>query len=228
MTALIRAASAEHRIRPIAALCIAKPGGEPFEVADSAPAEDPELSALRLENEKLCSALAKADARMEEAAERAREEGRLAGIESVREAERTHAELLGAGVERALSQWQKALSGLEHLAPLIARAALGKLLDRPEERSDLVGQIVARQLKRLGREGVVAVHVSASDFGAEAGLSALRAKLNGAPVELIADPQMASGECRLRLRLGELDAGLPTQWAELSAFLAEAAQGEEG
>jgi type III secretion protein L len=70
-------------------------------------------------------------------------------------------------------------------------------------------------MSRLRSEAVLAVHVSSADFPDEAALAALPV----GPVRVVALPELASGECRLDLVLGQIDIGPRTQWARLVEVL---------
>lgn len=217
MSGLIKSEAA-HMVRPFldgAALALA-------------PVRDPRIEALELEIEELRGALAAQRVAGEQAVAAARTEGERAGRTAAGDGVDKQLALLGKGVEAAVAAWQERLVDLDGLAPALARAALGKLFDGGEDHSRFVAGAIARQMRLLRRESLVAIRVSARDFRDEPALAALAAEAGAGSVRVVADADLASGECRIDLQLGHVDVGVGTQWAQLAAFLDELAAGEGG
>lgn len=216
MSALIRAAEAVDMVRPVPAGPIARPAPRPTTAA-ATPAEPP--AALEAEIETLRDALRQAVDASAEAEKRAREEGREEGRDEMTAAEAKRIEALGEGLAAALARLDARLDALDRLAPLIARTALAKLVDDPGLHTELIGGTLARQLARLRRETVLRVRVSGHDFADDAALEALRARAGIGRTDLVCDPGLAAGECRLDLELGHVDLDLDAQWGELARLL---------
>jgi flagellar assembly protein FliH len=193
----------------------------------SAPIRDPRIEALERENEELRAALAALRIESEQAVKAARAEGEREGKAAADDAAQKQLGLLGKGVDSAIGHWQKRLSDLDGLAPALARAALGKLFDDGEDHCRFVTGVIARQMRLLRRESLVAIRVSARDFKDEQALAALGAEAGTGSVRVVADADLASGECRIDLQLGHIDVGAGTQWAQLAAFLDGLAAREE-
>lgn len=183
------------------------------------PVRDPRIAALERENEELRAALAAQRVESEKAVKAARADGERQGKAAADDSAEKQLGLLGKGVNAAVDHWQARLQDLDGLAPALARAALGKLLDESEDQARLVTQLIARQMRLLRRESLVAIRVSARDFSDEPALAALAAEAGSGSVRVVADADLASGECRIDLQLGHIDVGTGTQWAQLADFL---------
>jgi flagellar assembly protein FliH len=217
MSGLIKSGTA-HSVRPFLDPAALPP----------APAGDPRLEALQREVGELQDALAAQRTASQEAVTAARAEGERQGRAAAGEGIDKRLALLAKGVETAASEWQKRLHVLDELAPALARAALGKLFDDKGDYSPFVTDLIARQLRLLRRESVVAIRVSARDFEDEQALAGLAAEAGTGSVRIVTDADLETGECRFDLQLGHIDVGAKTQWAELAAFLDELAALEGG
>jgi flagellar assembly protein FliH len=184
-----------------------------------APFRDPRLEALERENEQLRSALAALRSESEQAVKAARAEGERQGKAAADDVSGKQLGLLGKGLDSALAHWQARLEDLDELAPALAGAALAKLFDGGGEHKRFVAGAIARQMRLLRRESLVAVRVSARDFADEAALAELGSEAGTGSVRVVADADLASGECRIDLQLGHVDVGAGTQWAQLAPFL---------
>ena len=193
----------------------------------SAPVRDPRIEALERETEELRAALAAQRVESEQAVKTARAEGEREGKAAAEDAAEKQLGLLGKGVDAAVGHWQSRLADLDGLAPSLARAALGKLLDDGEGHMRFVTGVIARQMRLLRRESLVAIRVSARDFKDEQALAGLGAEAGTGSVRVVADADLASGECRIDLQLGHIDVGAGTQWAQIAAFLDGLAEREE-
>jgi flagellar assembly protein FliH len=183
------------------------------------PTRDPRLESLERENEELRAALAAQRIESEQAVKAARAEGERQGCAAAGDAADKQLGLIGKGVDAAVARWEARLGDLDGLAPALARAALGKLFGDGEDQMRFVAGVIARQMRLLRRESLIAIRVSARDFKDEAALTALGAEADTGSVRLVADSDLESGECRIDLQLGHIDVGAATQWAQLAAFL---------
>jgi flagellar biosynthesis/type III secretory pathway protein FliH len=183
------------------------------------PGRDPRIEALEREIEELRAALVAQRAESEQAVKAARAEGERNGRAAAGDAADKQLSLIGKGVESAVARWETRLADLDGLAPSLARAALAKLLDDADDHARFVAGVIARQMRLLRRDSLIAIRVSARDFKDEQALAALGEEAGTGSVRLIADGDLASGECRIDLQLGHIDIGAHTQWAQVAAFL---------
>lgn len=188
-------------------------------VIPPAPGRDPRIEALEREIDELRAALAAQRLAGEQAARAARAEGERQGRSAAGNSADKQLGLLGKGIESAVARWEARLEDLDGLAPSLARAALAKLLDDGEEHVRFVAGAIARQMRLLRRESLIAIRVSARDFSDGQALAALGQAAGTGSVRLVADADLVSGECRIDLQLGHIDVGAGTQWAQVAAFL---------
>jgi flagellar assembly protein FliH len=165
-----------------------------------------------------------AETRIREALERGRDEGK----EQAESGERLRLEALGNALGGIGREHGERLGDCELLALQLARTAMSRIFGEDEGR--LAGQVSATLRHHLGRvqpELVVGVRVSPEDFPDEAGFAALAQEHRA--VALRKDPDLASGECEIDLKLGRIDIGLAGQWQRLSAYFDELAnEGRRG
>ncbi|MEO9130649.1 MAG: FliH/SctL family protein [Sphingomonas sp.] len=148
----------------------------------------------------------------------AREAGRQQGLEEAEdEADRLCAAVC-TGVDRARAAWNDRLAELDALAAMLAQASLGKLFGDAPDLTELVTRSIRLRTQTLGRESVVSIRVSRADFPDEATQDALRSAVAAGSSELVVDPALTAGECRLDLKLGSIDVGVASQWRELDRF----------
>jgi flagellar biosynthesis/type III secretory pathway protein FliH len=195
-------------------------------VLPAAPGRDPRIEALELEVAELRAALEAQRAESEQAVKAARAEGERQGRASADDASAKQLALLGKGVDSAVAGWEARLGDLDGLAPALARAALAKLFDDGDGHAGFVAGLIARQMRLLRRDSLVAIRVSARDFRDEQALAELGEAAGTGSVRLVADGDLASGECRIDLQLGHIDIGAGTQWAQVAAFLDKLAERE--
>jgi flagellar biosynthesis/type III secretory pathway protein FliH len=182
-----------------------------------------QLAARDAEIEAQASRMTELEQRIDAAREAGIAEGREAGIVAGRErAQLDHRErnlALAAATVDALRAHEAALSQLGDLAVPIALAALERIAGDSSARKDLVTAIVAEQLDRLRDAAPVRVRVAAVDFPDTDDLrKALPAKATGA-VEVAVDSGLCSGQVRIELKLGQVDAGLDRQLAAVYVLL---------
>lgn len=130
-------------------------------------------------------------------------------------------ELLRAGLQEAVARLALDRAAIEALAIALASEALGRVFADPEGRAAMVTDIIRRQLELLSAQAVLLIQVSSADFSNEADLSALAGATGIGTAQIQASAQLSPGDCRMKLRLGELDAGLGRQWGRLQDTLGE-------
>jgi len=172
--------------------------------------------------------LGRMERELEAAVAEAEASGRAAGLAEGAEAKAESLEILEGTAGKAMDQLRGDLRGMETLAVALAKAALAKVFGDDRDMAARVARLVRRQLEGLDRAAVLRIEVSAADFGDVAALGdlSLAAGLEG--IEIKALDLLPPGDCRIRLRLGELEVGLGQQWSRLSGLLDETLAMEEG
>lgn len=192
-----------------------------------------ELAEVQAQASQLSAALAAQEAEAAQTAmdhtqalAQAAAEARAAGRDEGAAAKDEALEVLAGAAERALDELRQDLSGLEVLAVALSRAALAKVFGEADDLGDRVARLVRRQLAEVERSAVLRIEVSAADFRDAAALEALGSRAGLSGIETCALDTLAAGDCRIRLRLGELEIGLAQQWGRLQALLDEALPAE--
>ncbi len=201
------------------------------DVKAPSPVIDPELLRLRDEREQLRQRLQQQETEIaalrkevDGAFQNGETQGREAGIRDAADQGAKTLATLESGVEHAIANFNEVLSGLERLAPMLARQGLAGILGAADNRSDLVAAIVLQQLKAIETQAVIHIEVSAADFADEAALSRLGDSLGYQGVTIHAYSALKSGDCRIKLKLGALEVGLDQQWGRLKAMLNDMAE----
>jgi flagellar biosynthesis/type III secretory pathway protein FliH len=133
----------------------------------------------------------------------------------------TRSEALAEALASALRTHDSAMKGLDKLSSMIALAALDRVLGPTHGRDDAVARIVARQIDLLASSAPVEVRVSGEDFADPAALHDALVRVGADPVRVRTDPALTSGQVTIRLRLGEVDAGIDQQLTALRRLLLE-------
>lgn len=170
--------------------------------------------------------IAQMEAEVEQREEAAFERGRQEGLDHVAGEEKRRLDLLNASLEKLQPTREQMLADCEILALQLSRTALKRVFGEEALQADLLGATLTYHLSTLQRDLVRQVRVSARDFRSTADLAMLEEHLPG--LTLIADDTLAPGDCKVDLRLGSLDIGLPGQWQRLSAYFDQLAQAEAG
>lgn len=158
-------------------------------------------------------------AEIDRAARDAEAKGYEDGLKAAEHRQEERLTLLKAGVDQAVTQLSGELAALERLAPLVAEEGLARLVGEGGDRCDLLRDMVVRAVAELDADTIVRVEVASTDFpdttaiAADASLGAQRR------IEVRHASAMRSGDCRIRLVLGELEVGLNQQWGRLSSLL---------
>jgi flagellar biosynthesis/type III secretory pathway protein FliH len=195
LSGVIKARSAATMVRAL--------GPDPQTARRDARAPEPSeaelaLAAATREIERLQAALAETRKRAPEAEALAHEAGRRQGLEEAADETDRLITAVCAGVDQASAAWNDRLAELDALAAMLAQASLST--------------------QTLGRESVVSIRISGSDFPDEAARDALRSAVAMGSSELVIDPALTTGECRLDLKLGSIDVGVASQWRALDRF----------
>lgn len=149
----------------------------------------------------------------------ARREGEAAARAAFADARDARLAALDTAAAAARARWDETLGGMETLAVLIARAALGRMVGACDDLAALVTRQIDHRIATLRRESIVALRVSTDDFTDDAALDALARDAGG--IEVIADSALGPGDCRIDLQLGHIDLGVPAQWGALDALLGQ-------
>ncbi|WP_250516340.1 hypothetical protein [Caballeronia sp. INDeC2] len=126
------------------------------------------------------------------------------------------------GIDTAVKQFSAQLQTLEGLCAAIALAALQRIIGDPSARTTLVRETVHHHLAQLTAASIVAVDVSSEDFAADTDASDLLGSIADTDIALNVLPTLKTGECRIDLSLGALDASLDVQLARVRTALLEA------
>lgn len=218
MTGLIKARQAEPGVRAFA--LPASPA------APSRSLEQLALDAARDEIAQLKTCLDEEREAFERACAEARETGKAAGLKAADDGAKQRAEQLEAALHDACAAWNERLARIDTLAVHLARTTLARVFADSDDLAELVRRAVARKVGTLQADSVVAVVVSASDFPDQASRDVLDACRSGGTI--VTDSALASGACRIDLKLGHVDLGIGTLAAELDAAFASLLDGRPG
>jgi flagellar biosynthesis/type III secretory pathway protein FliH len=144
-----------------------------------------------------------------------REEGKAA---AQRDAQ-TQTRLLETALSEAVAGLQKSLGNLEASAAAVALTAVEQVLGNDKASAKNIRLALSRQLSQLREATVVEIRVSPADFPDMTELDEL-AKRNGHAAVVKHEQTLTSGQCRIRLGLGELAIDLPHQLTALRQLLA--------
>ncbi len=183
--------------------------------------EADKVQELETENLALSEAIATLRRSAEQKLLEAREEGRLEGAEAAVCDYAAQAAALAKTAETAGADFARCLSDIESVSTLIAHAALAKVFEQPERQGELVLSAIRRQIAQLRGQVVLGIHVSEADFPDKASINSAMRECGD--MGLTVEPDLSAGCCLIKLKLGEIDIGLPSQWQSLSTLLLDAA-----
>lgn len=196
---------------------------------------DPELLALREEQQGLRRKLEAQAAQISDLREQARSafelgeaKGRETGLREAADQDAQRLARLEIGIAQAQAAFEQALAGLDRLAPALAYEGIASILGRSDERSQLVAALLRHQLTTIEARSIIHVDVSASDFADDGALEALGRSLGNQGPVIHASVALKSGDCRIRLKLGALDVGLDQQWGRLGLLLQDMSSPKTG
>lgn len=183
---------------------------------------DAKIAALTEEVAALREALRLAREETQEKSTAALKEGRRLAREEFRRDEAAMLDRIETGLSDASERLAAALERSERGGLALARAALERVFGPESAQQQLIQDIIRHQLTELTSRQVLAVRLSEADFPKEAG-APLETLLCDRQIELVRDPQLAAGDCRIVLRLGEREVGPDIQWRALAALFEELA-----
>lgn len=189
----------------------------------TSPAIDPAILDLRRQVETMTQELSSRDAglaKLRSEVVDARREGmalgRKAGVEEGQACAQEALSRLQEGLATAMEHLTQDMASMEQLAAALAKEGLAKILGDSASHATLVTQIIRTQVAQLEAQAILRVEVSLDDFPDPEALTGL-ALPTGTQVEAL--PELAPGDCRIKLRLGVLEVGPSQQWSRLSAIL---------
>ncbi|MBV8975789.1 MAG: hypothetical protein JO261_14935 [Alphaproteobacteria bacterium] len=188
--------------------------------------EDEERERSRVRLAHLESELRQRDIQLEDlrheipqAFEKGRKEGEAVGLRAAEDRQSERLGLLEAALRDAQARLAQSISGLERLAPLLAGECLDLILGERKYRAAMVRKALAVQLKSIEASCVLAIEVSAQDFPEREALQRLKEDIAPRRIAVEVREEMPSGDCRLVLRLGQMEIGLDQQWTALRGSL---------
>lgn len=193
----------------------------PQEKPDASPIIDPEIEALRRENEDLVKALAEAEANAITEAEGAYARGKADAEATFERDEAKRLKALEAALTELVKQGRSQFKHIERLALLLCETSLEQVFGAERDLKDLSARALARQMRGLRRETILAVRVSESDFCDGRELAALEQRLGigGSHIRLESDANLKSGDSVIQLRLGHVELSLPEHWSDVRQAL---------
>lgn len=147
------------------------------------------------------------------------DKGRREGLASADARETERLALLGAAIDKAVERFADDLGAMERLAAALAREGLSKVFGPSDQRADDVVATIRHHVVALEDQAILSVRVSHEDFDDEAKLKALAAAVGTPRVDIQGVEALPSGDCRIKLSLGEMEIGIGQQWARLSSAL---------
>ena len=180
--------------------------------------EDPEVTALKLENSRLADELQKLEAEAVEAVRAAREEGREQAAAEFRRDETAALNKLSAHLDDAFTVIRGRIEAWEAVSLAVAQTALSKIVCAPERYDELLTGMIRAQIEQVRRESILQVRVSQVDFPDRAALEALESDLQTGSLQIVQDDSISRGSCVLALRIGEVESALDLKWSGVVAL----------
>jgi len=218
MSGIIKASMSDRLavVRPIDA-----PGEKPLD------AQALELAQLRDELARCVDAvqardeeLAKLSETQEQALAEAFDQGKAAGRDEAHDRQAERLALLSDAIQGARLELRQQFAAMERTAVSVACECLEKILGPNADRAHLMADLVRRQIAQVGRDTIVEISVAQDDFPSDQAVAEVDRNIS------IVRAELASGSCRIKLEMGEIDAGLPHQWAMLRNVLAQSGEEE--
>lgn len=167
-------------------------------------AEEQEIANLRRENEVLRDRLGKLEAGWTSSLDAARRDAfEDAARQHIRDDTKADG-MIARSLTEARELFERVLAeACEPLAASFAAGAMRRLFELRRDDEEWLGLAVARRLRSMASEAVVAIHVAPSQL-TEALSNAVQSR-SSAPIELKPDPAVTPGAARITLRLGEIE-----------------------
>ena len=186
--------------------------------------EDPEITALKLENARLKEELRESRAELSEAVRTARENGQAQALAEFRRDEAAALKLLTEQLRDVFVTIRKRIENWEAVSLAIAQTALARIVCAPERYEELLKGLIRLQIEEVHRESLLQVRVSPADFPDASALEILEAELESDNLKIVRDDAVERGGCVLALRIGEVDSSLDMKWKGLVALFASLAE----
>lgn len=198
----------------------APPTAEALRIAEL----EEQVSEMRREADALRQTAATMESAIVEARREALAKGRAEGRKEADDRSSERLTSLKEALEKITGDFRQAVDRLELQSGDLAGLALGRIVGDAALRPGLVADTLRLAATELFRDSVVVAEVSRADFPDAASLEVIRVPQTAPAIEILINDEMASGACRLRLKLGEADLGLDGQVARLRTLIETAAQ----
>ncbi len=205
-------------------LAVDVPPGEPSvetDVVHSAPAHD-ELEEMRGKLEAALSRVQQAAVETKKNEKDAYQRGVAVGRDEGKAAHENEVDarirVFEEAVTKALAMYDASLARLETAASGIALAAVEQVIGDDAATAKYLLLAVTRQLSQLRDAGVIEIRVSSTDFPDLTELHQV-VQRSGKRATLTDDSALGSGQCRIRLGLGEMTLDLQQQLAAVRQIM---------
>ena len=220
------AARVSQSVRPF--LSSASSGNpEASNVASAVDSPSPEpLSPMVALMEKLalCEAeISNHQAELDKAYARGVEEGRAAAEDAFEEDRAEGLALLRTALENAHSELQTRLEGVDRIAQCIGEACLTQMIGVEDIFRPMLAQAIGTHVKRLEQETVLSVAVARVDFPDTREVAAVLTGLGLSPDIVEVSDDLDSGQCRIGLRIGQVELDLQRHRDAIAAIFSEPA-----
>jgi len=158
--------------------------------------------------------LTKISETQEQALAEAFDQGKAAGRDEAHDRQAERLALLSQAIDEARLELRQQFTAMERTAVSVACECLEKILGPNADRAHLMADLIRRQIAQVGRDTIVEISVAQDDFPSDEAVAEVDRNIS------IVRAELASGSCRIKLEMGEIDAGLPHQWAMLRNILA--------
>lgn len=200
-----------------------KPESAPMRSAEMALIEE-----LRSENQRLNEIISQNLIELEKIRREEFERGRKLGKSEAMSDELERTALLAAAIKNAAVDYQEKLDSLEGLAILLAQTGLDRIFSDHQEMDVLIASAIRHRLELLKQHNIIAVFVSPVDFADDAAVNRLKSAVGDTKLDFQTDRKLGSGDCRLSLKLGEVEIGVKPQLKQLDILLRQLAEKVDG
>lgn len=187
-----------------------------------------EIVRLQAELRAATASLMQEESRTAESYEAGRASGQAEGLSLAAQDDARRLELLQNTIEAALQQLRAQMAIVEEAGSLLARDCLEILFGETTSWDAALKQVLKLQLSKLDAALVLGIELSRSDFPDATALANIAIHNGLRPGKVVAREDFAPGSCIIRLRLGEIDVGIPQQWSILRKTLEQIGTGEAG
>jgi len=128
---------------------------------------------------------------------------------------------LKTGLQSALLSLKEKLDDNESLALLLAQQALKPVFSPHADYKDQVGRMISLQTQKLHKDLVLSVDVSSKDFSDTDKFSSLGKELGLDMDRLQVSEDLKAGDCRIELKIGQINLSLEDHWNGIKALFDE-------